>query len=735
MVDQSLNAHHVNSRSAILRSILVLFAAFGVVGGIFAPDTGGANFDGLLGVLTLIMALALLAIQTRSERLAGWLTVLGGVAAVSLVWLWHPHWGMPCLYALPVLVGIAVLGWEGSLVAALLASGLLAGASSGMLAVPGLQDSLLVAAITVWGSFGVAALMVWQHDLIVTAALRDDELARQNLSQARERQVELNQALEDLDLAHRELIRLTDLLTAAREAVESTRRAKEEFVANVSHELRTPLNMIIGFSDEIIERPKVYGRELPRELIEDISVIRRNSQQLASLVDDVLDLVEADTGFTRLSRDWTSITEIVRDAVEAVRPFFERKGLSLTVESEYALPRLSCDPTRIRQVVLNVLSNAARFTEQGGAGVRIVRDGDNVVVSVADSGLGMERSIVNRMFEPFQQADPSLRRRYGGTGLGLAISKRLVELHGGEIWIESQVGTGTTVSFSLPTEAPVTVGPPASSRWFSPYHDFSYQIKSQPSAVDVSDSLPSIAVVDHGDTLLEILTHYMSDWQVTPLAGLEDAIRTPWAGGFRAVVVNNAPSDQVHAAFPEMPHMDLTIPIVHCQVPSNEDTTAQMGVSGYLIKPVHRDALIRAIEDAAPGARRVLVVDDDKDAQHLFGQMLGSDYEVARADDGVEALDLMRSWSPDIVLLDLLMPNLDGTAVLAARAEDPVLRRLPVVIVSAHDQRLKPIKSTAVTLTRQGGLSARDLATAVEALASALPPRFAAPEPPENHAP
>jgi len=218
---------------------------------------------------------------------------------------------------------------------------------------------------------GTLGWSVTQSLLRVTEwALSNYEQGRRSVREMREQQMELEQTQEDLVHANRELARLSDRLKALQQVAEEARRAKEEFVAHVSDELRTPLNMIIGFSEMITQSPQVYGSEIPPALLADIDAIYVNSQHLARLVDDVLDLSQVEAGRMALSKDWACLQEIAGAASLAVRPLYESKGLILEVEVPDDLPPLFCDSTRIRQVVLNLLSNAGRFTERGGVQVR-----------------------------------------------------------------------------------------------------------------------------------------------------------------------------------------------------------------------------------------------------------------------------------------------------------------------------------------------------------------------------
>ena len=275
--------------------------------------------------------------------------------------------------------------------------------------------------------------------------------------------------MQDLNEANVQLTHMNRLAQSLRQIAEDERRAKEQFVANVSHELRTPLNMIIGFCEMITETPETYGESIPDTLLADLEVVLRNSQHLSGLINDVLDLSQIEVGQMALTREQIALSEIVQAAVTAVQPLFISKRLNLTTEIPEDLPTLYCDHIRIREVMLNLLSNAGRFTESGGVTIKAWCRAGNVYVSVSDTGPGISVEGQKRIFQPFEQLDSTIRRRYGGTGLGLSISKGFVEAHDGEMWVESQEGQGTTFFFRLPLELPTPSGGDF-MRWFNPYN-------------------------------------------------------------------------------------------------------------------------------------------------------------------------------------------------------------------------------------------------------------------------
>ena len=354
------------------------------------------------------------------------------------------------LAALLPLIGAIALGWSAGLIAEIVVAGLAWWIQSSPVLFPmPVFDSPM---IVIFGAFGGLLGWIATSQLISAtkwALFRFNE-ARDNLEETRNQRLELIQAQEDLTKAHQELSRLTDRLKILQRVAEEARQAKTEFVANVSHELRTPLNLIIGFSEVIAKSPQMYANHLPASLMTDVMAIQRNSQHLLALVNDVLDLSQVEAGRMALSREWISIPDLMQAAVSVVQTLFQKKELYLKLDLSDDLPQVFCDQTRIRQVVINLLSNAGRFTSKGGVSITCRAEKNFLLVSLSDTGPGIAQDDQNRIFEAFQQVNSSTRRLYGGSGLGLTISRQFVELHGGKMWLESQLGKGTTFFFSLP---------------------------------------------------------------------------------------------------------------------------------------------------------------------------------------------------------------------------------------------------------------------------------------------
>jgi signal transduction histidine kinase len=266
---------------------------------------------------------------------------------------------------------------------------------------------------------------------------------------------QLHQRLTDLE---QELAQTKGELAEARHQLHQADRLKSEFVATVSHELRTPLNSIIGFA-KLLLKQKVGPLNPVQQT--DLSLIYDSAQHLLSLVNDILDLSKIEAGKIRLEPQWVTVEEIIVGVMASTYILIEGKPIDLREEIEPRLPKLFVDRGRIRQVVINILSNAAKFTDAGCITLKIYRlnrnNQDFVCFSIKDTGIGIAPEDIDKVFEAFRQIDSSVARRAEGTGLGMPISYRLVALHGGQLWVESQAGQGSTFFFTIPLEPPDTL--------------------------------------------------------------------------------------------------------------------------------------------------------------------------------------------------------------------------------------------------------------------------------------
>ena len=674
---------------------------------------GGVGVGGAL----LFLSVVVWALRRLSYAAAAWCMVFSYVAADLLVVTWGGVGLALGLLALPAGLAALAISRAAGLVVAVACTLLLLFVPEPLLpAGPALRA---VSLLGIWGTVGMIWLALRPLFAMVQWAWSGYQRSQALLEETRDYHQRLNQALQELTTANVELTRMNQHSQMLRQIAEDERRIKERFVANVSHELRTPLNMIIGFCEMITQSPESYGAQVPPSLLADLEVVLRNSQHLLSLIDDVLDLSQIEASQMALTRERVPLDELLQAATVAVRPLYASKGLSLETDAPAELPAVYCDRTRIREVLLNLLSNAGRFTERGGVRLRAWQEGDDVVVSTADTGPGISSEDRGRLFQPFHQLDASIRRQYGGTGLGLAISKSLVELHGGRMWIESEPGRGTTVLFRLPIDPPA---PPAGRalRWLNPYLPYEERPRRSSGQLPVR---PRWVVAESGAAARKLLARHLDGAEIVPAADLEQAVDELRRLPARALLVNDLRVEEALRRVSQRAELPVGVPVIICSIPGAEQAAGALGAADYLVKPISREALLAALDRLGPVVRTVLVVDDEPDALQLFGRVLMSaerDYRVLRADDGQQALEIMRQDRPDVVLLDLVMPEMDGFQFLAAVSQEPAWRDIPVILISARDPLGQPIVSKSLAVTCREGLSVEQLLECIQALSAIL---------------
>ncbi len=721
-------------RSTIHKLLLTSVIFWLVCALIFSGGWGGERIFGLMtGILMVGLTFALAFWLVQRFYLLAILCWLAGTVAAILWGCWltqNPNLLM-LSSVLPLIAVITVSGWAGIgtealvIVLALYATRGIFGS-----ALPADQAMLII----ITGAFSGLLGWVGRSEMltVVTWSMSSFDAARKNLDDARERQMELEQSRADLIQANRELTRLSNRLQILERIAEEARQAKTEFVANVSHELRTPLNMIIGFADVISRSPRVYGGNLPPSLLSDIAAIRRNADHLATLVNDVLDLSQVEAGRLALRRDWVSLEAIIDEALLVVKGLFDSRGLYLrsAIFLDHAQKQLSpvyCDATRIRQVIINLLGNAGRFTEQGGVVLECRETGTEVVISVADTGPGIAEKDQERIFEPFQQADVSTRRRHGGSGLGLTISKQFVEMHNGRMWLKSEEGEGATVYFSLPLGDP----PPSLSAetantlrraltWDDP---MGYRLRTRRSQAPAPTLTERFVMVDPEHTLQKLLERHLPNVEVEmapDIAGAVDAIHRSPA---QALVINAPPFEQPPST--ALGNLPYGTPTISCWLPGEHEAARSLGVVEYLIKPLSHEKLQAALERLHPKVKTVLLVDDEEDELHLFARILESmpsRYSILQVTTGLRALSMLRQRRPDVMLLDLMMPGMNGFQVLEEKRRDPAIAHIPVIITSSRDPAGDPIASNVITVTQSAGFSQRHLVACIQALGGILAP-------------
>lgn len=666
----------------------------------------------VLGLLITLTAIAGYPLITRSYRFGVWSVTLGLIAITLLAVYWFPAQLGLSVLALPLALATLLLGPASGLAVAVLCSTAILFGQTALAPARASEASPL---IVIWGSAALMSLSLRVVEQTMHSLEASHERMSQLLEQVRDHSVDLKQTQADLVQANTQLARLSDRLNAMYHVAEEARRTKEEFVANVSHELRTPLNMIIGFAQVISKNPDTYETPLPPAALADVDVILRNARHLASLVDDVLDLSQSEAQTSSLTKEPVSLSDIAGEVVIAVRPLFESKRLSLAVSVPSYLPQVLCDRTRVRQVLLNLLSNAGRFTSEGGVTVAAEQKENEIIVRVTDSGPGIAREHQQRIFEPFQQADASLHRRHGGTGLGLSISKRFVEMHGGRMWLESTVGRGSTFFFALPLPRAAPTPAESPARWASP--EFEYRTRVRRSHIAPPDPQPRYVVLEQGAAVHKLLSHALPNAEIAPASSVGQAMADVRQSGAQALIINDATFlSGSPALLQQVADLPYGTPAIVCWAPGQDEAAQRLGVVHYLIKPILQETLCAALEPLVGTDATVLIVDDEPEALQLYTRMLRSvqrRYRVLVANNGRRALSLLRERRPDVMLLDMVMPGMDGYSVLREKQRDSAISQIPVIITSAQDPMGSLLLGNTIMLVRGGGMSARDLVACI----------------------
>ena len=506
---------------------------------------------------------------------------------------------------------------------------------------------------------------------------------------------------------------ISDLLHARRDA-ERANSAKSQFLASMSHELRTPLNAIIGYSEMVTEELEDRGGD---PLISDVRKIERAGRHLLTLINDVLDLSKIEAGKMELLLETFAVATMIDDVATTIQPLVAQKGNTLTVEMPAAPGEMHSDITRVRQVLLNLLSNASKFSENGTITLRVVRsDPDEIVFEVQDSGIGMTAGQLGRLFEAFTQAEASTTKRFGGTGLGLTISRHFCRMMGGEITVTSEAGKGSCFTVRLPAflMAPVSAKP-----------DEAAAAAPTPAA-----DAPCVLVVDDDANARALLRRtlvragYRVEEATDGRSGLERARALRPDVITLDVMMPGMDGWAVLAALKADPAV-ATIPVVMATILDEKQMGFSLGASDYLTKPIDRASLLATVERVAaraPGGR-VLIIEDDVATREMVSRTLEkAGWSVVEAENGRMGLERLRTERPALVLLDLLMPEMDGFEFLEALRGDDRWRDLPIVVITAKtltDADRKRLNGGVEAIVQKGGHGSDELLDQIRGLVTA----------------
>jgi signal transduction histidine kinase/DNA-binding response OmpR family regulator len=475
-------------------------------------------------------------------------------------------------------------------------------------------------------------------------------------------------------------------LAQAREAAETANRAKSAFLANMSHELRTPLNAIIGYSEMLVEEAEDSDQS---GLVPDLKKIHSAGVHLLALINAVLDLSKIEAGKMELYIEEVPVQEMVQGALSIIKPLAERNKNAIVTEVAPDVGSMRADLTKVRQSLLNLLSNACKFTEQGTVKLTVWRElsgtRDMILFRVTDTGIGMTEEQIGRLFAEFTQADSSTTRRFGGTGLGLAISRRFCRMMGGEITVKSEMGVGTEFTMSVPAVVQsATTGElteqAASAATPSP--------EGQPAG-----TAGTVLIIDDDPNARELLQRYLMREGYRVVAAPDGSEGLRLAAEVKPDVITldvmmpRIDGWSVISSLKADPAL-ADIPVILVTMLDEPNLGFAMGASDYLTKPIDRDKLSEIFSKyrQQTTSRAILLVEDDGATRELMRRLLEQEgWDVTEAENGRVGLECVEEESPGLIFLDLMMPEMDGFEFLEALRKRPEWRSIPVIVVTAMD--------------------------------------------------
>jgi signal transduction histidine kinase/CheY-like chemotaxis protein len=459
----------------------------------------------------------------------------------------------------------------------------------------------------------------------------------------------------------------THELREAMASAETANQAKSRFLANMSHELRTPLNAIIGYAEMLEDDASDEGRE---QYVMDLRKIHGAGKHLLRLINEVLDLSKVEAGHVELFTEPVAVAALASEIAETVRPLIEERGNELEIQVADDVGAIEIDLTRLRQILLNLVSNAAKFTEKGSIRVQAERQADWIVFRVRDTGIGMTPDELARIFDPFAQADSSTTRKYGGSGLGLAICKQYCRIMDGEIAVESTPGKGATFTVRLPyVEAEIEAEAPAPVR-----------------------SGDTVLVIDDNPTVHELITRILTPagFRVVPATNGEQGLRRALSEQPLAIILDvmmpAMDGWEVLAKLKADPEL-AAIPVIMQTMIDDQKRGYALGATDYIVKPIDRERLLATLNSCtgqAPGS--VLVIEDDVDTREMVCRGLRrAGWATYEAPNGKVALERMREEMPDAILLDLMMPEMDGFRFLDEIRAEEAWKAVPIIVITAKE--------------------------------------------------
>ena len=491
-------------------------------------------------------------------------------------------------------------------------------------------------------------------------------------------------------------------LLESQKAAEAANEAKSTFLANMSHELRTPLNAIIGYSEMLIED----AEDENEDFIPDLDKINNSGKHLLGLINDILDLSKVESGKMELYLESFELEKVIKEIESTIKPLIEKNKNSLKIDYQSNEKTMKADVTKVRQILLNLLSNSAKFTKEGDISIKVLsseRIENAIDFIVADTGIGMNPEQVEKVFKPFTQADEKTTRKFGGTGLGLTITKMFAEMMGGSIEIDSEEGKGTTFTVTLPLNV----------------------VDKSKEGIDLKEKISkdagyTILVIDDDDNAQDMMKKFLEKQDFTILQaktgedGLNLAAQYMPDAITLDVMMPEMDGWEVLAAL-QANEKTKNIPVIMLTMANEPDIGYSLGATDYLTKPVNWEELSTILRrhQIESDSQSILIVEDDETTRDMLRKSLETnEYKVRSAINGKEALEKIQSSKPGLILLDLMMPEMDGFEFAERLRENKEWLDIPVVVITAKDLTKEDharLKGNVEAIMQKGSYSKNEL--------------------------